>query len=152
MCSCSPPSEWSKFTTCRAVLFSTRSDEVVLAITAGATIEFDLILAVELGIALAAILALLKIAKSASAVKEPVTFDGIDDTVEATLLRDRIVCYRIDGALFFGAAQRFLTELTAVTNVSVVILASPTCRCSTQPAPKPSQKSSPSSRPVESPC
>jgi sulfate permease, SulP family len=109
----------------RAVLFSTRSDAFVLAITACATIAFDLIVAVELGIALAAILALLKIAKSASAVKEAVTFEGIDDTVEATLLRDRIVCYRIDGVLFFGAAQRFLTELTAVTDVKVVILRLP---------------------------
>ena len=109
----------------RAVLFSTHSDAVVLAITAGATIAFDLILAVELGIALAAILALLNIAKSASAVQEPVTFDGIDDAVEAELLRDHIVCYRIDGALFFGAAQRFLTELTAVTDVKVVILRLP---------------------------
>src|SRR5436853_211947 len=63
----------------RAVLFSTRSDALVLAITACATIAFDLIVAVELGIALAAILALLKIAKSASAVKEAVTFEGIDD-------------------------------------------------------------------------
>jgi SulP family sulfate permease len=109
----------------RAVLFSTRSDAFVLAITAGATIAFDLIVAVELGIALAAILALLKIAKSASAVKEPVIFEGIDDAVEASLLHDRNVCYRIDGALFFGAAQRFLTELTAVTDVRVVILRLP---------------------------
>ena len=53
------------------------------------------------------------------------TFEGIDDTVEAELLRDHIVCYRIDGALFFGAAQRFLTELTAVTDVKVVILRLP---------------------------
>jgi sulfate permease, SulP family len=109
----------------RAVLFSTRSDACVLLITAAATIAFDLIVAVELGIALAAILALLKIAGSASAVKETVTFEGIDDAVEAELLRDRIVCYRIDGALFFGAAQRFLTELTAVTDVRVVILRLP---------------------------
>lgn len=33
--------------------------------------------------------------------------------------------YRLDGALFFGAAQRFLTELTAVTDVKVVILRLP---------------------------
>ncbi|MGZ4690718.1 MAG: SulP family inorganic anion transporter [Acidimicrobiia bacterium] len=109
----------------RAVLFSTRSDAVVLVLTATATIAFDLVVAVELGLALAAILALLKIAKAASAVKEPLQFEGIDDAVEATLLRDRIVCYRIDGALFFGAAQRFLTELTAVTDVKVVILRLP---------------------------
>jgi SulP family sulfate permease len=109
----------------RAVVLSTRSDAFVLAITAGATIAFDLIVAVELGIALAAFLALLKIAKSTSTVKEHVTFEGIDDDVEAALLRERIVCYRIDGALFFGAAQRFLTELTAITDVTVVILRLP---------------------------
>jgi SulP family sulfate permease len=109
----------------RAVLFSTRSDAFVLVITAAATIAFDLIVAVELGIALAALLALRKIARSASAVQEPVTFEGIDDDVEAELLRDGIVCYRIDGALFFGAAQRFLTELIAVTDVKVVILRLP---------------------------
>ena len=109
----------------RAVLFSTRSDALVLVLTASATIAFDLIVAVELGIALAAILALRKIAKATSAVQEPVSFEGVDDTVEADLLRERIVCYRIDGALFFGAAQRFLTELTAVTNVKVVILRLP---------------------------
>jgi SulP family sulfate permease len=35
------------------------------------------------------------------------------------------VAYRIDGAMFFGAAQRFLTELTAVSDVRVVILRLP---------------------------
>lgn len=38
---------------------------------------------------------------------------------------DQIVAYRLDGALFFGAAQRFLTELTDVTDVRVVILRLP---------------------------
>ena len=41
------------------------------------------------------------------------------------MLREHIVAYRIDGALFFGAAQRFLTELTAVSDVHVVILRLP---------------------------
>ena len=39
--------------------------------------------------------------------------------------REHIVAYRLDGALFFGAAQRFLTELTAVSDVRVVILRLP---------------------------
>jgi len=39
-----------------------------------------------------------------------------------------IVTYRLDGALFFGAAQRFLTELSAVTDVRVVILRFPQLR------------------------
>ena len=49
----------------------------------------------------------------------------IDSTTEAELLHEHIVTYRLDGALFFGAAQRFLTELTAVSDVRVVILRLP---------------------------
>jgi sulfate permease, SulP family len=41
------------------------------------------------------------------------------------LLHDHIVTYRLDGALFFGVAQRFLTELVAVGDVRVVILRLP---------------------------
>jgi SulP family sulfate permease len=38
------------------------------------------------------------------------------------LLDEHIVAYRLDGALFFGAAQRFLLELTEIADVEVVIL------------------------------
>ena len=108
----------------RAVLRSTRSDAIVLAVTAFATIAFDLILAVEIGIAVAALLALRAVSRSASAVAEALPVE-IDQTVEAELLHEHIVTYRLDGVLFFGAAQRFLTELTAVSDVRVVILRLP---------------------------
>ena len=95
-------------------------------LTAGATIAFDLILAVEIGVAAAAILALRNVAKNASAVSEQIpTAAEVDGDTESTLLHDRILLYRLDGALFFGAAQRFLTELTAVSDVQVVILRLP---------------------------
>jgi SulP family sulfate permease len=81
---------------------------------------------VELGIAIAAVLALRTVARTTAAHIEPFPTDpAIDSDTEAELLRARIVVYRIDGALFFGAAQRFLTELTAVTNVQVVVLRLP---------------------------
>ncbi len=41
------------------------------------------------------------------------------------LLREHIVAYRIDGALFFGATQRFLNDLARVSDVRVVILRLP---------------------------
>ena len=47
------------------------------------------------------------------------------DAARRRLLHEHILVYRLDGALFFGAAQRFLTELTAVTDVRVVILRLP---------------------------
>jgi SulP family sulfate permease len=110
----------------RAVLLSTRSDAVVLVLTATATIVFDLIVAVELGIAVAAFFALRAVARSAVAIPEPFPTDpAIDTDTEAELLHEHIVVYRLDGALFFGAAQRFLTELTAVSDVRLVVLRLP---------------------------
>ncbi len=108
----------------RAVVRATRSDALVFALTAFATVAFDLIFAVELGMAVAAVLALRNVARSASTNLEPVTMEvGVDEA--AHLRHGRIVTYRLDGALFFGAAQRFLTELTAVSDVRVVVLRLP---------------------------
>ena len=129
----------------RSVFRSTRSDAVVLVLTATATIVFDLIVAVEIGIAAAALLALRSMARRATATAEPVELDlgifsrpsnlatpgrteaadAVDSREEARLLSEHIVTYRLDGPLFFGAAQRFLTELTAVADVKVVILRLP---------------------------
>jgi len=111
----------------RMVLRSTRGDAAVLVLTAVATVAFDLIVAVEIGVAVAALLALRAVARNASAVAEPVaaTADGVTPDEEQELLGEHILAYRLDGALFFGAAQRFLSELTAVHGVQVVILRLP---------------------------
>jgi len=107
----------------RAVLRSTRSDALVLVLTAAATVASDLIVAVEIGVAAAA-LALRHVARTAALTETPITLE-VDDEAEHDLLRDHIVAYRIDGALFFGAAQRFLTDLAQVADVRVVILRLP---------------------------
>ena len=52
-------------TTSARSLRSTRSDAVVLCVTAFATVAFDLILAVEIGLAAAAVLALRQVARTA---------------------------------------------------------------------------------------
>ena len=108
----------------RAVLRATRSDALVLVLTALATVAFNLVTAIELGMAVAAVLALRSVARSAAIVPEKVA-DEIDTAEAAALLHDGILTYRLDGALFFGAAQRFLTELTAVSDVRVVVLRLP---------------------------
>ena len=106
-----------------ALIHSTRSDALILLATSAATIAFDLIIAIEIGVALAAFLALRQIAMSSEAQQEPLPVDElIDSTDEIRLRREHVIVYRIDGALFFGAAQRFLTELTVVSDVKVVIL------------------------------
>ncbi|MBK5221474.1 MAG: SulP family inorganic anion transporter [Acidimicrobiia bacterium] len=113
----------------RAVIRSTRSDAAVLVLTAVATVAFDLIVAVEIGVAAAALLALRQMALSTSISSERVAdrspADEIGPGAEHELLAERIVAYRIDGALFFGAAQHFLDKLTRVADVRVVILRLP---------------------------
>ncbi|MBI4884712.1 MAG: SulP family inorganic anion transporter [Actinobacteria bacterium] len=107
----------------RAVVRSTRSDAMVLVATAVATVAFDLILAVEIGVMVAGFLALRHVARSSEAEREPLPADDrFEGSDEATLKRDHIVVYRIDGSLFFGAAHRFLTELTSISDVRVMIL------------------------------
>ncbi len=107
----------------RAVLRSTRSDALVMILTIAATVAFDLIVAIEVGVAVAAVLALRHVARNSEVTQEQMPLDdAVAADKELALLHEHIVVYRIDGALFFGAAQRFLTELTAVADVRVVIL------------------------------
>lgn len=106
----------------RSVLRSTPGDTAVFALTAVATVTFDLITAVELGLVLAAVLALAHLASTARAMPEALADDGIDDAVEHALLASHVLTYRLDGPLFFAASARFLAQITAVADVRVVIL------------------------------
>ncbi|MFC7242187.1 SulP family inorganic anion transporter [Catellatospora aurea] len=104
-----------------ALARSTRSDAVLMVLTAAATLALDLIAAVGIGLVLATFLAVRKIARAATL--EQVPLDVADHHAEeAALLTEHIVAYRFDGPLFFAAAHRFLLELTEVADVRVVIL------------------------------
>ncbi len=116
-----------------AILRATRSDALILVLTAFVTVAFDLILAVEVGMAAAAVLALRQVARTSTFTAESVSSGGgatdgdalLDPDQAASLRHDHIVAYRLDGALFFGAVQRFFHELTEVGDVKVVILRLP---------------------------
>ena len=104
-----------------AILSSGKADAAVLAMTFGVTVAIDLVAAVALGLALAGLLALRAVARSSQLERE--TLDHADYTAEQQeLLAERIVAFKLEGALFFGAAHRFLLELSEVADVSVVIL------------------------------
>lgn len=110
-----------KVSSLAALLRSTRGDAAVLAITAAATIAFDLVTAVLVGLVVAGFFALRQTAKSARLEEMPLDdTDHIDE--ERSLLDQHIVAYRLDGPLFFAAAHDFLLELTDVTRVRVVVL------------------------------
>ncbi|MCX4791366.1 SulP family inorganic anion transporter [Streptomyces sp. NBC_01221] len=108
----------------RAMARATRSDALVLVLTAAATLALDLIYAVAIGLVVAGALALRAVARQARI--DPVDFrpdlPGEHSEEEHALLAEHIVAYRIDGPLFFAGAHRFLLELSEVADVRVVIL------------------------------
>ncbi len=105
----------------RALLSSTRGDAAVLVLTFTVTVAVDLVTAVAVGVGVAVVLALRTIARSASFDQVPIHHE--DHSVEEhRLLSERIVAFRPDGPLFFGAANRFLMELADVGDVEVLIL------------------------------
>lgn len=103
--------------TIRSVLTSTRPDALTFVVTAVITVAFDLIDAVQIGLLIAAFFALRAVAGSTSVRLEPLP--GVAHEGD-----ERIALFRLEGAMFFGASDRILGEVTALTpgSVDVVIL------------------------------
>ncbi|MGN6302839.1 MAG: SulP family inorganic anion transporter, partial [Angustibacter sp.] len=104
-----------------AVLRSTRTDALVFLLTAAATVLLDLVTAVEIGVAAAVLVALVKLSHTSRVVEDDVALE-IAAPEEHDLLRRHVLVYRVDGPLFFAASGRFLGQLTDVTDVRVVVL------------------------------
>jgi len=83
-----------------AILRSNLSDAAVFVLTAVCTVALDLIMAVEIGIIIAAILALRTLSLSSGATSIETPSEMITDSEEARLLHRHIGIYRLDGALF----------------------------------------------------
>ena len=101
--------------TVRSVVGSTRSDTVVFVVTALITVSFDLIVAVGIGIAVAAFFALQALSKSGGVHREQLP-------TPAQPGDEHVALFRLDGALFFGAAERILDRVNEISNVYVVII------------------------------
>ncbi len=105
------------FPTVRKILRSTRSDALAFALTAAVTVCFDLIEAVEIGILIAAFFALRTVARRSSVVREELPGPRQPGDEKIALLR-------LDGAMFFVAAERISHAITDAEHpeVSVVII------------------------------
>ena len=101
--------------TVRAILRSTRADALAFVVTAVITVSFDLIVAVIIGVVLAGIVALRSLSRSSSVHREAVAAPRQEGD-------ERIAILRLDGPLFFAAADRVFEEIQSVTDVSVVVL------------------------------
>jgi SulP family sulfate permease len=107
--------EWDQI---RLIGKSTRSDLTVLVLTWGATVVFDLVLAVEVGIAAAAILFIRRMA-DLHVVSHPELSAamGLPAAVE-----HEIAIYDLDRPLFFGDAQRFVETMRTADDRRAVVL------------------------------
>jgi SulP family sulfate permease len=99
----------------RRVIRSTRSDAVVFIITAVITVSFDLIVAVGIGIAIAAFFALRALSRASGVRREELTGASVPGD-------ERLAVFRIDGSLFFGAAERLLERISEHRDLDVVVL------------------------------
>ncbi|BDZ39727.1 SulP family inorganic anion transporter [Microbacterium suwonense] len=101
--------------TVRAVLGSTRSDAVVFVITAIVTVSVDLIYAVLIGLLAAGFFALRQLAKASGVHREE-----LPGSVQPG--DERIAVFRLEGALFFGAAERMMERVSEMRDIEVVVI------------------------------
>lgn len=103
--------------TVRQILRSTRSDALIFVLTAVVTVCFDLIEAVQIGIVVAAFVALRSVARRSSVVREDLPGPHQPGDEQIALLR-------LDGAMFFGAAERISNAIVDAEHqhTSVVII------------------------------
>lgn len=107
----------------RAVFRSTKSDLTTMLLTTVVTIAFDLVLAIEVGLAAAAILFIQRMSNQLEL--QPIDLPTNTPphlAVHQELLRERVVAYRVDGPLFFAVAGEFIESILRVSSVDALIL------------------------------
>lgn len=97
------------------ILRSNRSTAAIFVVTALVTISVDLIYAVLIGVVAAAFFALRAMARTSGVHRQTLPSPAAPGD-------ERIALLRLDGALFFGAAERVLSRVERIDHVSVVIL------------------------------
>lgn len=101
--------------TVRSILRSTRADAIAFVVTAVVTISVDLIVAVVIGIVVAGVFAIRSVSRATGVAREPLPGEPVAGD-------ERIALVRLDGPLFFAAADRVAETVTALEGISVVIL------------------------------
>jgi SulP family sulfate permease len=119
-------SEWREFA--ELLKASPKSDILVLLATTALTVIFDLVVAIEVGILMAAILFMKRMAEVADVqkwkdAKEDTGEDDLNDSENIRLRKvpKNTLVYEINGPMFFGAADKFM-NISLDSHVKVVIL------------------------------
>lgn len=113
-------SEYKKFI--KTVKTAPKSDIVVMVITFGLTVIFDLVVAIEVGMILAAMLFMKRMSEETT-VKgwEYVDSENDADSIDLKAVPKNVRVYEISGPLFFGAADKIL-DITFKEYTSCLVL------------------------------
>lgn len=113
-------SEYKKFI--KTVKTAPKSDIVVMVITFGLTVIFDLVVAIEVGMILAAMLFMKRMSEETT-VKgwEYVDSENDMDSIDLKVVPKNVRVYEISGPLFFGAADKIL-DITFKEYTSCLVL------------------------------
>lgn len=100
-------SEWRKFV--KIVKFSPKSDVAVLFLTFALTVIFDLVVAIEFGMVLAALLFMKRMSEETSVTGwKYIDHDTDPDSIDLRDVPKNVRVYEISGPMFFGAADKIL--------------------------------------------
>ncbi len=120
-------SEWREFV--GLVKKSPKSDILVLVATFALTVIFDLVVAIEIGILMAAILFVKRMADVTDIQKwKDIEEDGCEDdlndpeNIRLKKVPKHTIVYEINGPMFFGAADQFMNISLEDSRVKIVIL------------------------------
>lgn len=101
-----------------------RSDALVLLTTFSLTVVFDLVIAVEVGMVLAAILFIKRIAETTE-IAQVTTLDELEtpeQLAHGKVIPEGVVVFRIFGPFFFGAAEKMEDALQRVGTLPKVLI------------------------------
>ena len=109
----------------RRIIASTRADRNTFLLTVACTVVLDLIAAVLLGVLMAGAMSLRHMASYSVVRRQQLPVDTragrVDIPVDAEWLRPRLGLVRVDGALFYGDARRFVREVTSKQRDAIII-------------------------------
>ncbi|BCZ49343.1 sodium-independent anion transporter [Clostridium gelidum] len=114
-------SEWRAF---KGLLKAPKSDVIVLLITFGCTVAFDLVVAISIGMIMAMFLFMKRVSDTTE-IRDLVYDEVFDENIASVLEKaeGKIHVYQVNGPLFFGVVQEFIAKMKELeSSVEVVIL------------------------------
>ena len=106
----------------RAIFRAPQADRIVLLITFGVTVAFDLILAVEIGLVAAGLLFIRRMSALGMLNQSVDEVFHTPEKAEPIQVCPYVVVIQVAGPIFFGAAEKFMNEIKKRIDMKVLIL------------------------------